>query len=382
MSKRSIDNISSRGCRRLGAVLGLGGWLLVAPLAAHHAIVAKFNPDEPVALNGTVTKVDWANPHVHVFMDVQGAGGIANWAIELESPVDLDAGGWSPDAVSLGERITVEGIAARDGSLQAWVHSMTLTDSGAAVFDIPDPGPPSAPVSSGPTPRWPDGQPRLGPPPGESGYWGNPTASVLVEDGVDVAANSDGRLLNLDDARRVAPLQPWALALYEYRQREFLRSDPAFLRCIPPGGPRQFQLPYGIQFVEQRDRERIFVLVGSGNRNWYFIYTDGRDQVGRVEGDDDNPLYYGRSVAHWEDDTLVVDTRGFNEDFWFTNGGLPHTDRLHLIQRISRPDFNTLEYEVTIDDPGAYTRTWTASWTLEWIAGEEMPVYFCQDNRP
>ncbi len=206
MSKRGIDNMPWVECRRLGAVLGLGGWLLVAPLAAHHAIVAKFNPDEPVALNGTVTKVDWSNPHVHVFMDVLGAGGISNLAIELESTVDLDAGGWSPDALRLGERITVEGIAARDGSLQAWAHSMTRTDSGAAVFDIPDPVPPSAPASSGPTPRWPDGQPRLGPPPGESGYWGNPTATVLVEDGVDVAVNSDRLLLNLDDARQSGPV--------------------------------------------------------------------------------------------------------------------------------------------------------------------------------
>ena len=137
-----------------------------------------------------------------------------------------------------------------------------------------------------------------------------------------------------------------------------------------------------LQFVEQRDRGRIFALVGSVNRNWYFIYTDGRAPVGQVSGDDDNPLYYGRSVAEWDGDTFVLDTQGFNEDFWFTNGGLPHTDQLHLIQRITRPDFDTLRYEVTIDDPGAYTRPWTATWTLRWIDGEEMPIYFCQENRP
>ena len=77
----------------------------------------------------------------------------------------------------------------------------------------------------------------------------------------------------------------------------------------------------------------------------------------------------------------MVDTRGFNEKFWFTNGGLPHTEQLHLVERFTRTDQNTLRYEVTIDDPGAYTRTWSAGWTLQWVP-EELPVYYCQDNRP
>jgi hypothetical protein len=152
-----------------------------------------------------------------------------------------------------------------------------------------------------------------------------------------------------------------------------------FLSCMPPGGPRQFQLPYGVQFLDDREKKRIFVLIGSGNHNWRLIYTDGRS----LKPDDkDFPTYYGRALGHWEGDTLVVDTKNFNEKFWFTNGGLPHTGELHLIERISRPDFNTLRYEVTIDDPGAYTKMWSSSWTLQWIAGEELPPYYCQDNRP
>ena len=125
-----------------------------------------------------------------------------------------------------------------------------------------------------------------------------------------------------------------------------------------------------------------FVLIGGGNRNYRIIYMDGRDQQGQVQGDDDNPLYYGRAVAHWENDTFVVNTTGFNEDFWFSNGGLVHTDQLKLLEKISRPDFDTLKYEVTIDDPGAYTRPWSASWTLRWVAGEELPRHLCQENRP
>ena len=93
-------------------------------------------------------------------------------------------------------------------------------------------------------------------------------------------------------------------------------------------------------------------------------------------------LWMGDSRGHWEGDTLVVDIKDFNERFWFSNGGLPHTDNLHLIERYSRPDFNTLRYEVTVDDPGAYTRTWSSAWTLTWVPNEELPVYYCQDNRP
>ena len=117
--------------------------------------------------------------------------------------------------------------------------------------------------------------PRAG---GAQGYWAFPSSTALVENGVNVAMDRRGLLKNIADAPKVAPLQPWALALYQDRQRRFLQDDPTFLNCKPPGGPRQFQLPYGVQFVEDRDRQRIFVLIGSGNSNYRIIYTDGRSK--------------------------------------------------------------------------------------------------------
>jgi uncharacterized protein DUF6152 len=374
---------------RLVARLLGGGLILVAaiaPLVAHHSIAAKFDSARPVTLNGTVTGIDWANPHAHVFINVTEPGGrITNWAIELESPVDLQKHGWTRNSLRPGDLVIVEGIPARDGSKQAWSTSMVVAGSRKAVFALPNdartssarPSPPARP-----SPRWPDGQPRLGALPGETGHWSDPSSSTLVENGLSIQADANGLLRNIADAGKVAPFQVWARDLYAYRQRNFLKDDPMFLNCLPPGGPRQFQSRYGIQLVEQRDRQRIFVLMGGGNRNWRLIYTDGRAQQGQPQGDADNPLYYGRAVARWEQETLVVDTKGFNERFWFSNGGLPHTDQLHLVERISRPDFNTLKYDVTVDDPGAYTRTWSAGWTLRWIPNEDMPEYFCQDNRP
>jgi hypothetical protein len=230
--------------------------------------------------------------------------------------------------------------------------------------------------------RWPDKTPRLGTTPGgEPGYWAYPSATVLVENGVKAPMSRWGLLKSPADAPKVAPMQPWALALYVNRQNRFLQDDPMYINCKPPGGPRQLQMFEGVQFVEDRERKRIFVFMGGGNNNYRIIYTDGRKQVGQVGGDDDNPLYYGRSVAKWDGEALVVDTRGFNEDFWFTNGGLPHTDQLHLSERFTRTDLDTLKYEVTVEDPGAYTRPWSGGWTLRWVAGEQ-PRHLCQENRP
>jgi hypothetical protein len=76
----------------------------------------------------------------------------------------------------------------------------------------------------------------------------------------------------------------------------------------------------------------------------------------------------------------VIDTVGFNERAWMSRDALPHTDQLHMIERVSRPNFDTLKYEVTIDDPGAYTATWTSGFTKTWAPNNELFEYICQGN--
>lgn len=349
---------------------------------AQHTLAAKFDLSRPLTLTGTVTQIDWANPYVHVLMKVPGQPLPALWAVEVEGPITLAGNGWSETSLAPGEVIRVEGFAARDGSNQISGNSVVITRTGRPVY-VGTNGPPRPrQAATGPAPRWPDGRPRLGPAPGETGYWGNPSRGGLVEDGVDVEVDAYGLLKNVADAPRVAPLQPWALGIYRLRQSTFLQRDPMFLDCKPPGGPRQFQQVYGFQFVEQPDFKRVFVLLGGGNRNRRIIYTDGRKHVGQIQGNDDNPLFYGHGVGRWEGDTFVVDMRGFNEEFWFDNGGLPHTQQLQTIERFTRVDLGTLRYEVTITDPGAYTRPWKSTWNLKWMPGEEMPYFLCQDNRP
>jgi len=362
----------------LGSALFLWG----ASAWAHHSIPGKFNTTGPkTTLVGVVTEVDWRNPHVHLFMNVKTGNQTLNWAVELESPSIMEMDGQTRETVRAGAAITVRGPRARDNSRQVWGEEVTYTANMLPVF------PPKVKLSKvppvpRPTPTWPDGQPALGQAPGVAdGFWTDPTKVALVEDGVNVPMDQYGNLVNLADAAKVAPMQPWALGVYQNRQSRQLRDDPTYVNCKPPGGPRMFQSRLGVQFVEDRERKRIFLLMGSGNHNYRIIYLDGRPQVGLQGGDDDNPLYFGRSAGHWEGKTLVVDIVDYNEDFWFTQGGLPHTDKLHLVERYTRTDNDTLHYQVTVDDVGAYTRTWTASWDLKWNGGGTLPSHFCQNNR-
>ncbi len=347
----------------------------LAPLGAHHSMAAAYDDKKPVTVKGTVTKFDWGNPHVFVFVDVTSANGeIQNWTCEMLSRIELKRIGWTRDSINPGDEVTVEGSAARDGS-KAVGGKLVILASGKKLSSVPPP-PPARAKSSGPAPKWPDGHPRLGPAPGETGYWANPSVGGLFDATAgNIRMSGDGLLQNIADASKVAPFLPWAKGLYVYRQKNLLKDDP-MASCLPPGGPRQFQTPNGFQIVEQPDRKRIFIMSGGGNRNWRLIDMDGR---ALPEGDDVSPTYYGHSVGHWEGDTLVIDANSFNERFWFTNGGLPHTESLKLREKFSRPDMNTLKYEVTVTDPGAYTRPWTGSWTLQWIAGQEIEEYFCDD---
>jgi hypothetical protein len=130
--------------------------------------------------------------------------------------------------------------------------------------------------------------------------------------------------------------------------------------------------------VEQRELKRILVMLGGEDRNWHPIYMDGRklniDELAAT------PTYYGTSTGRWEKDTLVVETAGFNERFWFANGGLPHTTALRLTERFTRTDYNTLRYDVTVDDPRTYTRPWSGGWTIRWVPDREIEEYFCEEN--
>ena len=132
--------------------------------------------------------------------------------------------------------------------------------------------------------------------------------------------------------------------------------------------------PYGLEFVE-RPGDRLYVFNISNAMSYRVVHLDGR---GHPAGQP--PSYMGHSIGWWEGDTLVIDTVGFSETFWMNRDGLPHTDRMRLTERITRLDSNALRYEVTVDDPGAYTAPWTSGFNLRWAPGIELFEYQCQGN--
>ena len=230
-----------------------------------------------------------------------------------------------------------------------------------------------------PVPRQADGRVSLGPLPGELGVWlpGAGGAERLVDfesgDPIDAqfpmaaAAKFPGKL-NIRDV----PFQPWATELYAYRRQNQLEPH---TRCKPSGGPRQFLTPYGVEFVTNEENKRIFIFDIGGPHTFRTIFMDGQHHPENLV-----PSYYGHSTGRWDGDTLVVDTTGFNENFWLDRYGFPSTEKLHLIERFTRTDSITMKYEVTIDDPGAYSAPWTSGFYLFWDAGQELFEYVCQEN--
>ena len=118
----------------IGAVTGLGLFLMASSGTAHHSFAAQFDAEKPIELTGTVTKVEWRNPHAWFYIDVEGDdGNVANWGMELASPNLLMRKGWSRSSMKVGDAVTVEGFLARDGSNTGNARVVTLDATGKTL---------------------------------------------------------------------------------------------------------------------------------------------------------------------------------------------------------------------------------------------------------
>ena len=120
----------------ISAVLGLAGLLgLVLQAQAHHSFRSQYDADQPVTFTGIVTKVEWMNPHVYFYIDVENAqtGALENWGFEMGPPHMLQQRGWKRNSMQIGDEVEVHGTRARDGSTTANARRVTLTSIGEVL---------------------------------------------------------------------------------------------------------------------------------------------------------------------------------------------------------------------------------------------------------
>jgi hypothetical protein len=204
------------------------------------------------------------------------------------------------------------------------------------------------PVPQGPTPKLADGTIDL------SGIWtgGGPVGDLAqgLAKGETIPINAKG--LDLMKSRK--------------------SGDDPEANCLPTGIPRIAPYPWRIV----QTKTHIFFLFEGNIHSYRQIFIDGRKHP-----EDPDPTWYGHSVGHWEKDTMVIDTIGFNDRFWFDFRGHPHSEKLHTIERYTRPDFGTLTNDVTIEDSEYYTKPFTLHFTARHLPlTEELMEYICQEN--
>jgi hypothetical protein len=192
-------------------------------------------------------------------------------------------------------------------------------------------------------PRTADGRPDL------QGYWGRAfTSQDIEEHGADGLNTQAGPSLVVDTPDRKIPYQPWAL---EFRKGIVERFISPLASCFPPGVPRHVIAPAAHQIVQMPG---YVMHLLEYSHSYRIIPTTGEPQLGSAM-----KLWQGNSRGTWEGNTLVVDVTNTNGLTWLDNAGNFFSDALHVVERFTLIDRDTIHYEARLEDPRVYTRPWT-----------------------
>ncbi len=249
----------------------------------------------------------------------------------------------------------------------------------AQWLNYPTPGipllPDGKPNLAAPAPRTPDGKPDL------SGIWGlscpvgnapvgdfagKPTVYCATEIAVPPMFGNIG-----EAARDGVPYQAWAAELVK-KTRENNRPNDPLSHCLPTGLVRLHTFPLFRKVIQVPG---LLVILNELNATYRQIFTDGRPLPV-----DPNPSWNGYSSGKWEGDTLVIETNGLRDGLWMDTASSPLTDAARITERFRRVNYGTLEIDLTIDDPKAYTKPWTIHVTHIIVLNTELLDYICLEN--
>jgi hypothetical protein len=220
------------------------------------------------------------------------------------------------------------------------------------------------PNLAAPTPRARDGKPDF------SGVW-EPAGYVRGSEGTGVGPP---KTVFFDLAHALGarpPYQPWAGALYDQRKDDLSKDNPD-ARCLPLGPLQMLAHPLPKKILQMPG---LLVLLHERNMEFRQIYIDGRPAPV-----DPNPSWYGYSTARWDGDALVVDTTGLRDGLWADFNGSPLTDQAKIRERFRRPNYGTLQVDVTVDDPKAYTKPFTVAVNHHLALDTDLLEYACLEN--
>jgi hypothetical protein len=242
-------------------------------------------------------------------------------------------------------------------SLRIFLLASFVLPVAAQWIEHPTPGTPRTKNGkadlAAPAPKTRDGKPDF------SGVWSAPGFSTkylenLAADGVEV------------------PMLPWAAALYQERRRNEGKDRPSG-HCLPHSVTDFDAHHMPKKIIQTPD---VLVMLFESYHSFRQIFTDGRAlPVAR------DPAWFGYSVGKWEGDSLVVDTVGLKEQTWLDDGGHPHSDALHVIERFRRPDFGHMEVQLTIDDPKAYAKPWTVKIPWALMPDTDLLDWVCENEK-
>ncbi len=225
----------------------------------------------------------------------------------------------------------------------------------AQWLHYPTPGIPRTPDGkpnlSAPAPKTPDGKPDL------SGIWAGTDDKYfrdLGADGVQI------------------PMLPWAEKLYKDRKENLQKGHPSE-RCLGHG-VTDYDSQVSLRRVLQTPG--IIAILFEGYNHYRQILLDGRPLPTPTQ-----PSYMGYSVGKWEGDTLVVETNGLNNEGWLDMNGHPQTETTHITERFRRRDFGHIDLQLTVDDPAAYTKPWSANMHWGYRADEELIEAICENEK-